>query len=146
MRKHVGETRYECRGAIGRDAKIRAPSRQRFIDAIEHRETGEAPLCEYDPDMKVVNAMMGRSYPMSMHAFDLPAEDYVELNRIMGNDAIYFSHVWRVGRKERRDAEGRIHYIDGEIKQDADLEALWFPDLNDIERRLEELVREETTH
>jgi uroporphyrinogen decarboxylase len=78
---------------------------------------------------------------MSMHAFDLPAEDYVELNRIMGNDTIYFSHVWRVGRKERQDAEGRIHYIDGQIKQEADLKALWFPDLNDIERRLEALVR-----
>ncbi len=90
--------------------------------------------------MKVVNAMTGKEYPLSMHAFDLPAGEAVELNRVMGNDLLYFSHVWRVGRKERRDAEGRIHYIDGTIKSERDFDKLYFPDLDEIERRLEETV------
>lgn len=120
---------------------MRSPDKSRFLDAVAHRETAEMPLCEYDPDMKVVNAMMDRDYAMSIHAFDLPADEYLELNRFMGNDMVYFSHVWRVGRKERKDAAGRIHYIDGEIKTEGDLDKLWFPDTDDIERRLEELVR-----
>lgn len=119
---------------------MREPDRRRFLDALEHRETTEIPLFEYDPDMRVVNAMMGWDYPMSIHPFDLPADEYLALNRTMGNDMVYFSHVWRVGRKERSDAEGRIHYIDGEIKTEADLDDLWFPDLNLLESRLEELV------
>lgn len=120
---------------------MRLPDRNRFMDALAHRETPEIPFFEYDPDMKAVNAIMGRSYPMSIHPFDLPVDDYIELNRLMGNDMVYFSHVWRVGRKEKSDAEGRIHYIDGEIKGPDDLERLWFPDMDDIERRLRALTR-----
>ena len=75
---------------------MRSPNRDRFIAALEHREYPEIPLFEYDPDMKCVNGMTGWNYPMSMHSFDLPAPQLVELNRIMGNDLIYFSHVWRL--------------------------------------------------
>ena len=119
---------------------MRSPNRDRFIAALEHREYPEIPLFEYDPDMKCVNGMTGWNYPMSMHSFDLPAPQLVELNRIMGNDLIYFSHVWRVGRKEKNDTSGRIHYIDGTIKSHVDLDQIWFPDIEDVERRLSEIV------
>ncbi|MCK4591293.1 MAG: hypothetical protein KAT86_06025, partial [Candidatus Latescibacteria bacterium] len=108
---------------------MRDPDKARFMNAANHIESGEIPLFETDPDMKIVNQIMNRDFPMSVHAYELSAEDNVELNCRMGNDMIYFSHIWRVGRKEKADAEGRIHYIDGEIKTEADLDKLWFPDL-----------------
>lgn len=119
---------------------MRDPDKARFMNAAKHIESEEIPLFETDPDMKIVNQIMNRDFPMSIHAYELSAEDNVELNCRMGNDMIYFSHIWRVGRKEKADAEGRIHYIDGEIKTEADLDKLWFPNLEAVERRLEELL------
>jgi len=119
---------------------MRDPDKNRFMNAVKHIESEENSLFETDPDMKIVNRIMGRDFPISIHAYELSAEDNVELNRRMGNDMIYFSHIWRVGRKEKADAEGRIHYIDGEIKTEADLDRLWFPDLEAVERRLEALL------
>ncbi len=109
---------------------------------MNHVESEEIPLFEFDPDIAVVNRMTGQNYPLSLHAFDLPAKDYVTLNRMMGNDMVYFSHMWRVGRRERKDADGRIHYVDGSIKTYADLDKLWLPELSGVERRLNELLEE----
>jgi uroporphyrinogen decarboxylase len=90
--------------------------------------------------MALARQMLGRDLPMDRLVFELPIPDYVELNRRMGNDMIYFAHIWRLGRKQRQDAEGRLHYIDGMIKRPEDLENIWFPDLDLLQRRLEELL------
>lgn len=118
---------------------MREPDKNRFLNAVRHIES-EIPLYEIDADMSIVNRLMDNNYPLSLHPFELPAADVVELNRRMGNDMVYFSHVWRVGRKEQPDAEGRRNYVDGEIKNKGDLESLWFPDLDEIERRLADLL------
>jgi len=49
---------------------------------------------------------------------------------------VYFSHVWHLGRKEKKDAQGRIHYIDGMIKTRESFRELSFPDLEVIEKKL----------
>jgi uroporphyrinogen-III decarboxylase len=54
----------------------------------------------------------------------------------MGNDMIYFSHVWHLGRKEKKDTQGRIHYIDGMMKTRDSITDLTFPDLDTIEKKL----------
>jgi uroporphyrinogen-III decarboxylase len=120
----------------------RDPDKKRFFDAVNHVESDEIPLFEVDADMAVVNRMMRRDYSMALHLFDLPAKDQVEVGRAMGNDMIYFAHVWRVGRKEWRDTDGRIHYIDGTVKTRAELDKLWLPDLDSIKRRLNQVVEE----
>lgn len=119
---------------------LRDPDKQRFLKAVQHVESEEIPLFECDPDIAVVNRIMEKKYSQALHSFELPIPDYVELNRIMGNDMIFFSHIWRLGRKEMRDTEGRIHYIDGTMKTRDSLEKIWYPDLNELERRLEELL------
>lgn len=120
----------------------REPNKQRFFDALNHVEAEEISLFEIDPDMAVVNRMMGQDYPLSLHAFDLPAKDRVALSRVMGCDMMYFTHVWRVGRKEWQETDGRVHYADGTIKSRADIKKIWFPDIDDIERRLNEMLEE----
>jgi uroporphyrinogen decarboxylase len=119
---------------------MRAPDRQRFLDAVAFIERPDVPLFEMEADMGVVNAMLGTSHPLSMRSYDLPPDELVAWNRRMGNDMVYLSHIWRVGRKERTDESGRIHYIDGTIKSEADLDELWFPDLDEKRARLEAVL------
>lgn len=94
----------------------REPNKQRISDSINHVETGEVPLLEIDPDMSLVNQILKKKLPMHLHSFEMEADDNIELNIRMGNDLTFFGHVWRVGRKEFKDADGRIHYADGTIK------------------------------
>lgn len=120
---------------------MRDPDKQRIFDAIHHIERLDIPILEIDPDMKVVNQLLNKELSISMHSFELEAEDNIELNLRMGNDMVYFSHVWRLGRKEMTDKDGRLHYIDGTMKTRDYISLISFPDIHDIERRLEGLCR-----
>jgi uroporphyrinogen-III decarboxylase len=84
---------------------------------------------------------LGKPVDMSLHSYELPIPDVVEWNRRMGNDMAYFSHIWRLGRREMRDADGRRHYVDGTMKTPQSLADMWFPDLGPLRRRLEELLQ-----
>lgn len=117
---------------------MRAPDKQRIYSAIEHKETGEIPFLEIDPDMELVNKILGKNFTIGMNCFELEADDNIELNLRMGNDLTFFGHVWRVGRKEMIDEVGRKHYVDGNIKSRELLTDLWLPDLGKLEKRLED--------
>lgn len=117
---------------------IRQPNKQRIFDAISHVESNEIPILEIDPDMSLVNQILNKDLPMHLHSFEMEAGDNIELNMRMGNDLTFFGHVWRVGRKEFTDADGRIHYADGTIKSREQLNEIWLPDLDKLERRLAE--------
>jgi uroporphyrinogen decarboxylase len=116
---------------------MREPDKQRILDAINHIERGDIPLLEIDPDMEIVNQVLEKSLPYDLHPFELDVKDNVELNFRMGNDMLYFSHVWRTGRVEVKDSDGRLHYKDGRIKTREDFDQLWFPDLDKLEQKLE---------
>ena len=120
---------------------LRSPDKQRIFDAIAHIERKDIPLFEIDPDMAIVNQILGKNLPMDLHPFELDPADNVELSLRLGNDLVYFSHVWRVGRKQITDKDGRLHYVDGIIKKREDLDKIWFPDLGNLEKRLEATVR-----
>ena len=117
---------------------MRQSNKQRIFDAIGHVESNEVPILEIDPDMSLVNRILEKELPMRLHSFEMEADDNIELNNRMGNDLTFFGHVWRVGRKEFSDNDGRIHYIDGEIKTREQLKDIWFPDLDKLEKRLED--------
>ena len=119
---------------------MRTPDKNRILRAVRHLENAEIPLLEITPDIAIANQILGREFPLSRQAYELPVPDYVELNLRMGNDLLYFADIWRLGRKEMTDAEGRIHYIDGVMKTPDTLADIWFPDLDAIERRLEETL------
>lgn len=120
---------------------MRSPDKRRFLDAARHIETEEVPLFEVDPDMALACQILDKELPMDQHVYELPVQDCVELNLRMGNDMVYFAHIWRLGRKERRDEVGRLHYIDGMMKTREDLKNIWYPDLDAQQRRLEELLK-----
>ena len=117
--------------------QMRIPDKQRILDAINHVERKDIPLLEIDPDMEIVNQVLGKNLPYELHPFELDAENNIELNIRMGNDMLYFSHVWRTGRVQVKDSDGRLHYKDGRIKSRQDFDQLEFPDTDKLEQRLE---------
>ncbi len=121
---------------------MRSPNKQRIFNAINHIETEEIPILEIDPDMAIVNKILNKDLPFNLHPFELEAEDNIELNLRMGNDIVFFGHVWRVGRKEFADEDGRLHYTDGLIKNSEQMKTdIWFPKLEKLERRLEDYCK-----
>jgi uroporphyrinogen decarboxylase len=123
-------------------AKIsRGPDKKRIFDAISHIERKDMAIFEIDPDMAIVSQILGKKLPMDIHPYELDPEDNIELNLRMGNDIVYFSHIWRVGRKEMTDKDGRLHYIDGLIKTREKFDQIWFPDLDNLEKKLENTLK-----
>ena len=116
---------------------MREINKQRIFNAINRVQTKEIPFLEVDPDMALVNRILEKKMPMHLHSFEMEAEDNIELNKRMGNDLTFFGHVWRVGRKQFTDADGRLHYADGEIKTRTQMKDIWFPSLNKLEKRLD---------
>jgi len=116
---------------------MRSPDKKRILDAIEHIERSDLPLFEIDPDMEIANRILGKKLPYHLHPFEQEVVDNVELNIRMGNDMLYFSHVWRLGRIDIQDSMGRLHYKDGSIKSRSDFNQIWFPDLGKLEKKLE---------
>ncbi len=119
---------------------MRTPNKQRFLDAVNHIESDELPFFELEVDAEIVSQLLEKEVDVSKHSFELPIADIIEYNRRLGNDMIYSGHVWRLGRKEMTDDSGKIHYVDGTMKTHASLEDIYFPDLDNIRRRLEELL------
>jgi len=121
---------------------MRTPSKERFLNAVNHVEQQDIPLFEMEADIAIVRQMMGQDYDMALHSFELPIADVVEWNRRMGNDMVYLGHVWHLGRKEQTDADGRVHYVDGLMKDRDSLADITYPDLDSVRRRLDELFAE----
>ena len=118
---------------------MRKPSKQRFLNAVNHIVQPDIPLFEMEADVEIVSNMMGKPYDMSLHSFEIPVPDVIEWNRRMGNDMIYFGHVWHLGRKEMTDDAGRVHYVDGVMKTRDSLKDIYYPDMDLLRRRLDEL-------
>lgn len=116
---------------------MRTPDKIRILDAIKHIERPDLPLFEIDPDMEIANQILGKKLPYHLHSFEQEVMDNIELNIRMGNDMLYFSHVWRLGRIDVQDNVGRLHYKDGSIKTRSDFDQIWFPDLGRLEQKLE---------
>jgi len=121
---------------------MRAPDKNRILNTIKHIEQKEIPFLEIDPDMDLVNRILGKKFPLSKHSFELEAKDNVELNLKMGNDMVYFSHVWHLGRIEKEDQYGRLHYSDGYMKTREHLKDIVYPDIDNLKRKLDELCKE----
>ncbi len=118
---------------------MRAPDKMRYLNALRHLESADIPFFEMEIETTVGARILGRPLP-PVRPFEIPARDYVELNLRVGNDMVFWQHIWELGRKQVIDGEGRKHYVDGTMKQHADLARIEFPDLGEIRRRLEELL------
>ena len=75
-----------------------------------------------------------------MRPFEIPVEDYVRLNLLAGNDMLFWSQIWELGRKNHIDEKGRKHYVDGNFKTRQDLSRITYPDLGELARSLEKLL------
>ena len=94
-------------------------------------------MLERDPDMALVEKILDKEVPYHLHFYELDPEDNVELNLRMGDDMVDFNYLWRLGRKEKPDKKGRLQYMDGTIKDRSDFSQIWYPDLGELEKKLE---------
>jgi uroporphyrinogen decarboxylase len=67
----------------------------------------------------------------------LPPADYVEFLRRTGMDAAYLYEGWFLGRKNKTDERGRVHYVDGTIKSRANFDQVKPPSLDPVRKRIE---------
>lgn len=119
---------------------MRKPDKQRYLQsAIGHVESDEIPFFEQEIETSVAEEILGKKLP-PVRPFEIAVEDYVELNTLAGNDMLYWSRVWELGRKNHIDEKGRKHYVDGTFKTRQDLENIIYPDLGELARSLEELL------
>lgn len=121
----------------GRTMRISRPSnKQRLLDALNHRFTGEVPFLECYVADNIVDRVMGR--PMGgKHMLQLEVADYVEFLQRAGMDAAYLYKGWFLGRRNKIDENGRVHYIDGTIKSRADFDQIVPPSLDPVRRYIE---------
>lgn len=119
---------------------MRKPDKQRYLrSAVMHVESEEIPFFEQEIETTVAEKILGKKLPR-VRSFELPGEDYVRLNLLAGNDMLFWSRIWELGRKNHIDEEGRKHYMDGTFKTRQDLSRITYPDLGELARGLEELL------
>ena len=118
---------------------LRSPDKQRYLKALKHIEMEEAPFFEQEIETTVAAELLGRPLP-PVRPFEISAKDYVEVNRRAGNDMIFWTRVWELGRRNVTDDEGRKHYVDGTMKTRADLKQIVTPDLDAFRRGIEDLL------
>jgi uroporphyrinogen-III decarboxylase len=114
----------------------RPSDKQRFRDALSHKQTAEIPFMEVYVAEHIVNAVMGR--PMGGHMLTLNAKDYLEFLQRVGMDVGYLHGAWPLGRKTIKDCHNKVHYADGLIKSRSDLNSIALPSLDAVRKRLDE--------
>ncbi len=119
----------------------REPSKERYLRAVARRNEGEIPFQENQVDIVHVNRLLGRDYPLSMRSYEISFEDQLELTLQLGNDMVYVTSLWELGRKVTIDDNGRKHYVDGLIKNPKTLQGMMVePDLGEFERRIDGIL------
>jgi len=118
---------------------MRTPDKNRYLNAVRHIEAAEIPFQEDEIETTVAAKILGKNLP-PVRPYEIPVEDYVELNLRAGNDLVYLGHVWELGRKNYIDAEGRKHYVDGVMKTRDSLKDVTYPNLGEFERDIARLL------
>ena len=114
----------------------RPGSKQRLLDALNHRFTGEVPFLETYVAENIVDQVMGRAMG-DKHMLQLDVLDYIEFLQRTGMDAAYLCKGWFLGRRNKVDDMGRVHYVDGTIKSRSDFNQIKPPSLDCARRRIE---------
>jgi len=118
---------------------VRQPDKNRYLSAIQHIESAEVPFQEDEFEISVVAKILERELPLHLRSYELPADEFVELNLKVGNDMLFLANLWELGRKNIIDADGRKNYVDGTIKARADLKEITVPDLGNVRKRFDEI-------
>ncbi len=117
----------------------RPSNKQRMLDALNHRFTGEVPFIEIYVADNIVDRVMGR--PMGgKHMLQLDVPDYVEFLQRTSMDAAYLYKGWFLGRRNKIDENGRVQYIDGTIKSRADFDRIVPPSLDPVRCYIEDFL------
>lgn len=119
---------------------MRVPSKNRYLRAMLHQDLDEIPFQENQVDISHINRLLHTAYPLSMRSYEIAPEHQVQFALHLGNDMVYLTSLWELGRKLRFDEAGRKHYVDGVIKTRASFDAIVEPDLGEFERLIDGML------
>jgi uroporphyrinogen decarboxylase len=116
----------------------RLPDKTRFLNALQHRSTGEVSF--FDPEIaaNIVDEVLERKTGLSLSR--LCAKDKVEFLQRAGLDMGYLIVVCDIGRKNKPDRNGQMQYVDGLIKSQADFDKITIPSLDPVRKAIEEFL------
>jgi hypothetical protein len=117
----------------------RIPDKIRCMDAINHIEADEVPFYELEVAYELVEQVLGKKIAPT-RSYLLPPADYADFLKLTGMDMAYLHVPWKLGRKEMVDERGMQVYVDGIIKDFADLGILKDPGTDQIKQRIEEML------
>ena len=118
---------------------VRPPNKERFLDALQRRESEEIPYYDAEFHPSIVSAILEKS--PDDRSYLMPVADYIEFARRVGLDVCRFIVRWWLGREKYVDEKGMVRYKAGTLGTDADLHRLGAPDLDEAKRRIEEFLR-----
>ena len=120
---------------------MRDPDKQRYLNAARRVQTGQIPFQELDPDIVLIEDILGKSFHHGLRSYDIPPADIADLYTRMGCDMVYVANLWELGRRTVVDETGRKHYADGLFKRPEDITDIRLPDLGQARQKFE-AVRE----
>ena len=118
---------------------MRPPDKKRYLRALKHIESKEVSFQEDEFHPVIIGQILGRPVP-PVRSYELPAADLIELNLKAGTDMIMLANLWECGRDHIVNGKGRKLYVGGLIKTRDDLKNITFPNLDDVRRRIEDVL------
>lgn len=121
---------------------MRIPNKQRYLNALRHIESEEVSFGELEFGSGFMSKILKRKIPIGL-IYEQSPSDVRELLERIGSDMLLVNYLWKLGRKEKVLNKKEVpQYIDGTIKQEADLKYITYPNLNDVRRRIEGFLEE----
>ncbi|MBI4024493.1 MAG: hypothetical protein HY360_05895 [Verrucomicrobia bacterium] len=117
---------------------VRAPDKRRFLDALQHCDTGEVSYYEMEFSPRHVSAILGKK--VAERSYLMPIEDYIEFARRVGMDMCPLSVPWWLGREPYTDEHGMVRYKEGSLRARADFTRITPPDFDWARRRIERFL------
>ncbi len=118
---------------------VRLPNKQRFLDALQGRESAEIPYYDGEFHPSIVSTILGKR--MTGRSYMMPIDDYIEFLHRVGIDMCRLTVPWWLGREKYVDEKGMVRYKTGTMSPRSDLQQIVPPDLDLAKRRIEEFLR-----
>ena len=85
---------------------VRSPDRKRFLDAVNHRDTGEVPFNAPEFAPGIASRILGKEN--SCRSYDISLGDHSRLVECVGLDVCNMGARWWLGGRPYQDEEGLV--------------------------------------
>jgi uroporphyrinogen-III decarboxylase len=113
----------------------------RLLKAFNCQKGDRVPYFDVQHDSRIVDAVLGRKIGYTTNGLDMNVNDHIEFALKIGMDAVGIGVYYSPGRVHQKAEDGTLHYIDGSIKNRADISLLDDPKEHWWQKGLEKVAR-----